>query len=143
MCVTGLSVRHVGETPGEISASKWDYIKYFLIFFIHSNTQIEFLYEMCLSASDSWSSTWFHSEKPKILAFFQQCNWYINCCPSAAECQAAHNRKGGLSQNCLACVSFSMRFQYFLSGWEGSTADRAMYGYSWLMDLQIPEKSTI
>jgi hypothetical protein len=22
MCVTGLSVRHVGETPGEISASK-------------------------------------------------------------------------------------------------------------------------
>jgi len=36
-------------------------------------------------------------------------------------------------------VSFSMRFQYFLSGWEGSTADGAMYSYSRLADLRIPE----
>jgi len=64
---------------------------------------------------------------------------HINCCPSAAERQAARNRKGGVSQNCLACVSFSMRFQYFLSGWAGSTADGAMYNYSRLTDLRIPE----
>lgn len=52
---------------------------------------------------------------------------HINCCPSATDRQASHNRKGGVSQNCLACVSFSMRFLYFLSGWEGSVADGTMY----------------
>ncbi|KJA13471.1 hypothetical protein HYPSUDRAFT_151558, partial [Hypholoma sublateritium FD-334 SS-4] len=33
---------------------------------------------------------------------------HINCCPSAADRQAARNRKGGVSQNCLACCSFAM-----------------------------------
>lgn len=48
------------------------------------------------------------------------------------------NRKGGITQNCLACVSFSMRFLYFLSGWEGSAADATMYSRSRLTDLTIP-----
>ena len=64
---------------------------------------------------------------------------HINCCPSASDRHAARNRKGGVSQNCLACVSFSMQFLYFLSGWEGSTADAAMYSYSRLTDLTIPD----
>lgn len=63
---------------------------------------------------------------------------HINSCPSAADRQAARDRKGGVSQNCLACVSFAMRFLYFLSGWEGSTADATMYAYSRLVDLTIP-----
>ena len=32
-----------------------------------------------------------------------------------------------------------MRFLYFLSGWEGSTADANMYSHSRLIDLHIPE----
>ena len=49
------------------------------------------------------------------------------------------SRKGGVSQNCLACVSFGMRFLHFLSGWEGSAADAAMYAHSRLVDLTIPQ----
>lgn len=63
---------------------------------------------------------------------------HINCCPSAADRQAARNRKGGVSQNCLACVSFGMRFLYILSGWEGSVADATMYTHSRFTDLTIP-----
>ena len=63
---------------------------------------------------------------------------HINACPSAEERHAARNRKGGLSQNCLACVSFSMKFLYFLSGWEGSAADATMYSHSRLVDFYIP-----
>lgn len=86
----------------------------------------------------------FIQRNPKFWPFFSNVigamdGTHINCCPSAAERQAARNRKGGISQNCLACVSFSMRFQYFLSGWEGSTADGAMYSYLRLADLRIPE----
>lgn len=64
---------------------------------------------------------------------------HINCAPSASECQAAHNQKGGVSQNTLACVSFLMRFQYMVSGCEGSAADVAMYTNSRYTDLHIPE----
>jgi len=51
---------------------------------------------------------------------------HINCCTSATDWQAACNWKDGVSQNSLACVSFSMQFLYFLSGWEGSVADGTM-----------------
>lgn len=82
--------------------------------------------------------------EPKFWPFFRDAigamdGTHINACPSAAERHAARNRKGGLSQNCLACVSFAMRFLYFLSGWEGSTADANMYSQSRLVDLHIPE----
>ena len=60
---------------------------------------------------------------------------HINSCPSAADRHASRNCKGGVSQNCLACVYFGMRFLYFLSGWEGSAAYAAMY----LVDLTIPQ----
>jgi hypothetical protein len=85
----------------------------------------------------------FIATNPKFWPFFHNAigamdGTHINCCPSVAERHAARNRKGGISQNCLACVSFSMRFQYFLSGWAGSTADGAMYSYSRLTDLRIP-----
>ncbi|RWR83447.1 putative nuclease HARBI1 [Cinnamomum micranthum f. kanehirae] len=33
------------------------------------------------------------------------------------------NRKGGLSQNVMAVVSFDMRFHYVSTGWEGSASD--------------------
>jgi hypothetical protein len=64
---------------------------------------------------------------------------HINCCPSAADREASRNRKGGVSQNCLACVSFSMRFLYFISGWEGSAADASIFSQSRQTDLYIPE----
>lgn len=63
---------------------------------------------------------------------------HINCTPSATDRHAACNQKGGVLQNCLACVSFSMWFLYFLSGWEGSASDATMYASSWRVDLAIP-----
>ena len=38
-------------------------------------------------------------------------------------CDACHNRKGFLSQNCLFACSFNMLFTYALCGWEGSASD--------------------
>lgn len=79
----------------------------------------------------------------KYFPFFQHAigamdGTHISCNPSANDRHAARNRKGSVSQNCLACVSFSMRFLYFLSGWEGSAADATMYASSRLVDLTIP-----
>ena len=63
---------------------------------------------------------------------------HINCSPSAAERQSARNRKGGITQNCLACCTFDLRFQYILSGWDGSSADATVYNNARLTDLRIP-----
>jgi hypothetical protein len=63
---------------------------------------------------------------------------HINCCPSAAEHEGSQNRKGGLSQNCLACCSFDLCFLYMVSGWEGSAADGALFLSSRFNDLAIP-----
>lgn len=85
----------------------------------------------------------FIANNPKFFPFF--CNaigaidgTHINCCPSAADRHAAHNRKGVLTQNCLACVSWDMKFLYMISGWEGSAADATLYAHSRFTDLPIP-----
>lgn len=85
----------------------------------------------------------FIRKNPKFWPFFQHAigamdGTHINACPSSADRHAARNRKGGISQNCLACMSFDMRFLYFISGWEGSAADATMYSRSCLVDLWIP-----
>ncbi len=61
---------------------------------------------------------------PKFFPFFKDClgamdGTHINCCPSAEERHLACDRKGGVTQNTLACCGFDLRFQYMLSGWDG------------------------
>ena len=63
---------------------------------------------------------------------------HINCCPSAADRQVARDRKGGITQNCLAICGFDMVFYYIFSGWEGSTADSTKYYDARLKDLPVP-----
>lgn len=80
---------------------------------------------------------------PKFFPFFKDAlggidGTHINCKPSAAERDASRNRKGGLSQNCLACCSFDRQFIYMASGWEGSAADGALFSSSRFTDLAIP-----
>jgi len=82
-------------------------------------------------SGQKWFTPWFNN------AIGAMDGTHINSCPSALDRHASRNRKGGVSQNCLACVSFAMRFLYFLSGWEGSAADAAMYARSRLTDLTI------
>ncbi|KAH0639910.1 hypothetical protein KY285_036496 [Solanum tuberosum] len=54
------------------------------------------------------------------------------------------NRKGVLSQNVLAVVDFDMKFQYVLSGWEGSASDsRVLRNVVWERSqnrLKIPNE---
>lgn len=51
---------------------------------------------------------------------------HLPCCPPAAELHTARDRKGKITQNCLAAVSFSMRFLFFVSGWDGCASDSTM-----------------
>src|SRR5258708_19335948 len=62
---------------------------------------------------------------------------HVPCSPLAEECEAYHNRKGGVSQNCLVVCSFDLRFLYVLSGWEGSIADMAIDRDAHPLDLPI------
>jgi hypothetical protein len=64
---------------------------------------------------------------------------HINCFTSAADRHASRDRKGGVTQNCLAVCSFEFRFLYFASGFEGSAADATMYMQARLFDFMIPE----
>jgi hypothetical protein len=80
---------------------------------------------------------------PKFFPFFRDAlgaidGTHINCCPSAADQQAARDRKGSITQNCLAICGFDMVFYYIFSGWEGSTSDSTMFYDACVTDLRIP-----
>jgi DDE superfamily endonuclease len=80
---------------------------------------------------------------PKFYPFFKDTlsainSTHINCCPSAADQQAARDRKGGLSQNSLAICGFDMVFYYMFSSWEGSASDSTMFHDTRVTDLPIP-----
>lgn len=82
-------------------------------------------------------------QNPKFSPWFDQAigamdGTCITCCPSAEEQHAARNKKGTITQNCLACVLFAMKFVYIVSGWEGSAANATMNPNSHFSDVTIP-----
>jgi hypothetical protein len=82
-------------------------------------------------------------ESPKFYPFFDRAlgaidGTHIRCTSSAEERDATRNRKGMLTQNCLAACTFDLRFTYFLSGWEGSTADSMIFNDARSTDFYIP-----
>jgi hypothetical protein len=82
-------------------------------------------------------------DNPKFYPFFKDAlgaidGTHFNCCPSAADREAARDRKGNLTQNCLAICGFDMTFYYVFSGWEGSTADSTMFHDARVTDLPVP-----
>jgi len=67
---------------------------------------------------------------PKFHPFFDDTlgamdSTHFNCCPSAAEQQALRDRKGAITQNCLAICSFDMKFLCFF--WLGGFRIRFDY----------------
>lgn len=64
---------------------------------------------------------------------------HIACMPSGEQCDLARNCKGFMSQNCLAICSFTLRFLYFVAGWDGSTADASKYVDSRITNLPVLE----
>lgn len=72
------------------------------------------------------------SENPRFYPYFEDAvgamdGVQVDAAVSAEDLDNARNRKGGVTQNVLAACSFDMRFQYVLSGWEGSVTDAALY----------------
>ena len=63
---------------------------------------------------------------------------HFNCCPSAADREAARDCKGNITQNCLTICGFDMTFYYVFSGWEGSAADSTMFHDARITDLPVP-----
>jgi hypothetical protein len=53
----------------------------------------------------------------------------ISCLLSSEEWESSHNRKGGITQNVLACCSFDLRFQYFLSGADGASSNATLLSH--------------
>lgn len=63
---------------------------------------------------------------------------HIPCTSPAADRHVSRNRKGEVTQNCLAACSFDLRFTYFLSGWEGSAHDSTLFYDAREIDFYIP-----
>jgi len=87
-------------------------------------------------------------QNPKYYPYFADAIGAINsthipCHPDGKECNAARNRKGTLTQNCLVACMFNMSFLYVLSGWEGSVADARVYYNAWIKDFNIPPGNII
>ncbi len=81
---------------------------------------------------------------PKFYPFFKDAlgatdGSHFNCCPSAEERQANRDRKGSLTQNCLAVCGVDMVFYYVFSGWEGSASDAMMFHDARVTDFRIPK----
>ena len=56
---------------------------------------------------------------------------------SAEERALARNRKGLITQNCLAACDFDHNFTYLSTGWEGTVSDSTMYFDSRTTDLKV------
>ena len=82
------------------------------------------------------------ANNPKNFPFFKDCIGAIDgthfpCHPTAKERQAARDRKGQTTQNCLAICNFEMKFLYIFPGWEGSASDSVMFHDARVTDLPI------
>lgn len=154
-CVTGLAIDHVAERfqHSKSTISEYGSLCYFgkkLIWLIR-----HFRIILNILSDERFYNKYVHlpnvndpvpeaiQNNPKWWPFFQNVlgaidGTHINCTPSAQDVHSARNRKGGVTQNCLAVVSFQMRFLLFISGWDGCAADATMYAKARLSDFRIP-----
>lgn len=80
---------------------------------------------------------------PKLFPYFENVRGaldgvHISCCPSLAERGLARNRKGEITQNCLAVCGFDFKFYYILSGWDGCATDTTVYYDARISSFPIP-----
>ena len=81
-------------------------------------------------------------KNPKFFLFFKDAlgaidGMHINCNATVEMHQAAHDHKGGITQNCLLIFRFDMKFYYIFSGWDGSAADSTMVYDTHITDLHV------
>ena len=157
-CVTGLSLRRVSERfqRANETTSK-------LVLFHHAGdsgpeqllTHRYFVKMLIFFSSPPFYTQYIHLppidtptpsiilNNPKYYPFFKDVlgaidGTHINCSAYAEMRQAARDRKGGVTQNCLAICGFDMIFYYIFSGWDGSAADSTMFYDARMTDLHIP-----
>lgn len=139
-CVTGLSLRHVGE---RFQHSTTTISKYFKKVLVALASDPFYSAYVILPTAEDPVADYITSKPGKLWPYFADVigamdGTQINCNPPSEELDAARNRKGGVTQNCLACTSFDMRFQYMLGGWEGSACDTTLYTNARFNDLRVP-----
>jgi hypothetical protein len=154
MCVTGLSVHHVGERFQRSNKTISKYVGISSVHFFFPSLNRYFRHILGTVSSPPFYTKWVKLpaidvsvpphilDKPKWFPCFENAigaidGTHINCCPSAADRAASHNRKGGISVNTICSCLFSME-----CGFEGSAADSAIYNDARLVDLAIPEDTT-
>jgi hypothetical protein len=81
---------------------------------------------------------------PKLYPFFKDAlgaidGTLVRVYPPEEDVARHRDRKGGITQNVLACCTFDMRFCYVLSGWEGSISDSALFEEARARGLAVPE----
>jgi DDE superfamily endonuclease len=154
-CVTGLSLRHVGERFQRSTETISKYV--FFSIYLNEITNISryFREMLVFFSSPPFYSNNVHlptantppsliiEKNPKFFPFFRDAigaidGTHINAHVTVEERQASRDRKGGVTQNCLAACDFEMRFVYIFSGWDGSAADSTMFHDARLTDLPIP-----
>ena len=59
--------------------------------------------------------------------------------PSARERHLARDRKGQVTQNCLAVCGFDMIFYFIVSGWDGVATDALMFSDARRTNFPVPE----
>jgi hypothetical protein len=80
---------------------------------------------------------------PKFFPYFKNVQGaldgvHVKCCPSAIERALARNRKGEVTQNCLAVCGFDLTFYYILAGWDGRATDTTVYYDAHTSSFPIP-----
>ena len=156
-CVTGLTIRHVGErfqranstisryvtyniTRASCLLSSWN--RYFKdMLFIFSSPPFYTNFVQLPNVNDPTHPIIQNNDK--WYPFFNDAigaidGTHIICSPSRAERSAVLNRHGLPTQNCLVACSFDLRFLYVLGGWEGSASDALVYHNARENSLPIP-----
>ncbi|KAF8478129.1 hypothetical protein DFH94DRAFT_634095 [Russula ochroleuca] len=109
MLVTGLSIRHIAE---RFQHSNETISKYFCRVLVAVLSPPFYTNHVCLPKANQPTPS-FILDNLKFFPFFEGAlgaidGTHINCSLSALEQDGCRNRKGGLSQNCLACCSFDL-----------------------------------
>ena len=133
-------MRNLSDITGGILTVTFRYFKRVLYMF--SDPSFYNRYVKLPAADDPVSSK--IADDPKLYPFFQNVvgaldGTHINCAPPAEDREACRNRKGGVSQNCLASCSFDLLFQHVLSGWEGSVNDATLFADARCSCFPVPE----
>jgi hypothetical protein len=101
-------------------------------------------YNYYVKLPDPMSVSDYIHKNPKFSPFFVNAlgaldGTHINSWTTAANRHANRDRKGSITQNCLAVCSFEFRFLYLICRFEGSAADATMFMHARLMDFLIPQ----